>query len=228
LGPAFSSSRDCTLEQTVRMDAAAWDQRYAVSTSFAPTGPDPLVSTELADLRPGDAIDLACGLGRNAIWLAARGWRVTGVDFSSVALSQAAELSRAAGVDKSTQWILADLLAFAPLAAFDCALLSYLQLEPHSRRAVVRRAFGSLRLGGTFLLVAHDSTNLTEGTGGPQDPSVLYSADDVLGDLAGERFDVVRAERAARVVDVTSRGHEHLGEPATTAYDAVVRLERLD
>jgi SAM-dependent methyltransferase len=208
------------------MDAAAWDQRYAVSTSLGSTGPDPVVSAELADLPTGEAIDLACGLGRNAIWLAARGWRVAGVDFSSVALSRAAELSQVAGVNSSTQWILADLLAFEPLAAFDVALISYLQLEPQLRRAVVRRAFGSLRPGGTFLLVAHDSTNLTEGTGGPQDPSVLYSAEDVLGDLAGERVDVVRAERAARVVDVTSRGHEHPGEPATTAYDAVVRLER--
>ena len=52
--------------------------------------------------------------------------------------------------------------------------------------------------GGTFLLVAHDTTNLTEGTGGPQDAAVLLTAEDVLDDLEGDDVDVVRAERVAR------------------------------
>ena len=59
--------------------------------------------------------------------------------------------------------------------------------------------------------MAHDSTNLTEGTGGPQDPSVLYTAEDVLGDLDGEPFDVVRAERVARAVQPAD--DEHGGTP---------------
>ena len=63
-------------------------------------------------------------------------------------------------------------------------------------------------------MIAHDSTNLTEGTGGPQDPAVLYTADDVLDDLADADLEVVRAERVARVVD------------AGTAWDALVRVVR--
>ena len=89
------------------------------------------------------------------------------------------------------------------------------------RRAAVRGAFASLRLGGTLLLVAHDSTNLTEGVGGPQDPEVLMTAEEVLGDLDGERFEVERAERVTREV-VQPDGSTR------TAYDALVRVVRRD
>jgi hypothetical protein len=80
-----------------------------------------------------------------------------------------------------------------------------------------------LREGGTFFLVAHDSTNLTEGTGGPQDASVLFTAEEVLADLDGERFDVERAERVPRVV---APDDDHRGEAARTAYDCLVRVVR--
>ena len=76
-----------------------------------------------------------------------------------------------------------------------------------------------MRVGGTFLLVAHDSTNLTEGTGGPQDPGVLMTAEDVLSDLGGETFEVQRAERVAREVPQPEGG-------TRTAYDALVRVVR--
>ena len=78
---------------------------------------------------------------------------------------------------------------------YDLVVLAYLQLAEDERRTAVRRAFGALRVGGTFFLVAHDSTNLTEGTGGPTDASVLYTAEEVLADLDGERFEVERAGR---------------------------------
>jgi hypothetical protein len=78
-----------------------------------------------------------------------------------------------------------------------------------------------LARGGTLLLVAHDSTNLTEGTGGPQDPSVLMTAEDVLTDLGGETFEVQRAGRVARIV-----GDGHGEEPTATAWDCLVRVVR--
>ena len=82
--------------------------------------------------------------------------------------------------------------------------------------------------GGTFFLVAHDSTNLTEGTGGPQDPALLMTAQDVLDDLTagGAGVEVVRAERVAREVAAQPSGDErgHGDEPARTAYDCLVRL----
>jgi hypothetical protein len=91
----------------------------------------------------------------------------------------------------------------------------------------VRGAFGALRTGGTLLLVAHDSTNLLEGAGGPQDPAVLMSADDVLADLGGEAFEVIRAERVARTVEPEHGGEPHgPGRPHRVAWDCLVRVER--
>ena len=75
------------------MDADAWDQRYAASELVWSQEPNQFVAAELADLPPGTAVDLAGGEGRNAIWLASRGWSATAVDFSQVALDKGARLA---------------------------------------------------------------------------------------------------------------------------------------
>ena len=203
------------------MDAQAWDERYAAARQWSVT-PNTFVAERLADLSPARAVDLACGEGRNAIWLAARGWQVTAIDFSSVAI----ERGRASAGDlPGLTWVVGDALS-APLPESDLVVLAYLQLPADERRAVVRRAWEALAPGGTFFLVAHDSTNLTEGTGGPQDASVLYTADDVLADLDGldgSPAAVVTAERVARAV-ATDDGHG--GSVDSTAWDALVHLVR--
>jgi SAM-dependent methyltransferase len=204
------------------MDARAWDERYAASELVWSGTPNQFVAEELDDLPPGRALDLAAGEGRNALWLAGRGWQVTAVDFSQVGLDKGRALARRHGLD--VRWVCADVLTYDPGAgSYDLAVLAYLQLAADQRRTAVRSAFGALRPGGTFLLVAHDSTNLTEGTGGPSDASVLFTAEEVLADLDGERFDVQRAERVARVV---RPDEAHRGDPDRTAYDALVRLIR--
>lgn len=201
------------------MDAEAWDERYAASELVWSAEPNRFVAEELADLPPGRAVDLAAGEGRNAIWLARRGWRVTAVDFSPVALDKGARLAG----DTEVEWVVADATEWRPEVPVDLVVIAYLQLPAAPRRAANRHAVESLRPGGTFLLVAHDSTNLAEGTGGPQDPAVLMTADDVLADLDGIEVDVERAGRVAREV-VT--GDDHRGEAAATAWDCLVRLTR--
>ena len=201
------------------MDSTAWDERYAATEQVWSRGPNQFVKAELAELPTGTALDLACGEGRNALWLASRGWDVTAVDFASVAVERGRRLAR----DLPVAWVVGDVLT-VELPEVDLAVLAYLQLPAAERRTAVRVGFGALAVGGTLLVVAHDSTNLAEGTGGPQDPAVLYTAEEVLGDLDGERFDVVRAERVQRVVPA---GDEHRGEPDRTAYDALVRLVRI-
>ena len=201
------------------MDANAWDERYAASELVWSAGPNRFVAEELADLPPGTAVDLAAGEGRNAIWLARRGWSVTAVDFSQVALDKGRTLAG----DTALEWVCADATTWRPAQSVDLVVVAYLQLPADQRRAAVRGAVESLAPGGTFLLVAHDSTNLTEGTGGPQDPAVLMTAEDVLADLDGLPLEVVRAERVAREV---SPGDDHRGEPARTAWDCLVRVVR--
>ena len=201
------------------MDAHAWDERYAAAAQVWSTAPNQFVEASLADLPAGDALDLACGEGRNAIWLASRGWRVTAADFSAVAVDRGRRLAGDLAID----WRVGDALV-EDLPEVDLVLLAYLHLPADERTAVVRRAWSALRPGGTFFVVAHDLTNLTEGTGGPQDASVLCTAEDVVSNLASEPgVEVVRAERVAR--DVTA-GDAHGGEERRTAWDHVVHLRR--
>lgn len=198
------------------MDADAWDARYAASDLVWSAEPNVFVEQELGDLGPGRAVDLACGEGRNAIWLARRGWAVTAVDFSQVALDKGLRLAG----DLPVTWLCADATQWRG-EGFDLAVTAYLQVGAAARQAAVRNALESLAPGGTLLVVAHDSTNISEGTGGPQDPRVLYTAEDVLADLAGLAFETVRAERVARVVPAPD-GHGDAG----TAWDALVRVRR--
>lgn len=210
------------------MDASAWDQRYAAVDHVWSLEPNRFVAAELADLAPGRALDLACGEGRNAIWLARCGWHVTAVDFSPVAVDRARRFAGHLDGARPVTWVVGDVMT-AALPESDLVVMAYLQLPPDQRRAVVRRAFAALASGGTLFVVAHDSTNLTEGTGGPQDPSVLYTAEDVLSDLtedawpADETVEIVRAQRVARVVP---QQDEHGGRAEATAWDALARVVR--
>jgi SAM-dependent methyltransferase len=197
------------------VDAEAWNERYRTSELMWSAGPNQFVEAELADLTPGRAVDLAAGEGRNAIWLARRGWQVTAVDFSQVALDKGREIAG----DLPIAWVCADATTWREDASYDVGVLAYLQLRAAERRAAHRNAFAALRTGGTLLVVAHDSTNLAEGTGGPQDPDVLLTAEDVLADLDGEAFEVVRAGRVEREVAQPDGG-------SRTAYDALVRVVR--
>jgi SAM-dependent methyltransferase len=200
------------------VDSQQWDERYSGTEFEWTTRPNQFVATELAGLTPGRALDLAAGEGRNAVWLAERGWRVTAVDFSRVGLEKGRKLSAARGVDEAqVDWIVADLRDYEPeRGTYDLALIAYLQVSPQVRAAVLARAAAALAPGGTMFVVGHDLTNLTEGVGGPQDPDVLYTPEALRSELPGLR--ILRAERVHRAVDRD-------GGPAT-AVDTLVRAVR--
>ncbi|MFJ4184675.1 class I SAM-dependent methyltransferase [Kitasatospora sp. NPDC089509] len=208
------------------MDSQGWDDRYAASDLVWGAAPNRWVVDELTGHAPGHALDLAAGEGRNAIWLAARGWEVTGLDFSAVALERAERLTAELPdevADRLT-WRHGDARAFdLPAAGYDLVLVAYLQLPAQDRRAALRRAAEALAPGGTLLVIGHDLSNLTDGVGGPQDPAVLFTPEDVLADLADHHLRTVRAERVHRTV-----GDEpgHRNALTGVAIDALVRLER--
>lgn len=204
------------------MDAQDWDRRYASAELIWSATPNQFVEEALRDHPPGRAVDLAAGEGRNALWLASLGWEVTAVDFSEIGLGKGRAVEATITTAHPVSWVCADVLSWHAETEFDLALIAYLQLPEHQRRDAVRRAFAALRRGGELFWVAHDSTNIVEGTGGPQDPAVLMSADDVLADLGGEAFEVLRAERVPRTVEP-----EHRGEPGRTAYDCLVHVRRV-
>jgi len=206
------------ISESGHVDSQQWDERYSGTEFEWTTRPNQFVAAELADLPPGRALDLAAGEGRNTVWLAGRGWRVTAVDFSLVGLDKGRKLSAARGVDEAqVDWIVADLRDYEPERdAYDLALIAYLQVSPALRATVLARAAAALAPAGTAFVVGHDLANLTEGVGGPQDPDVLYTPEAVRAELPGLR--VVWAGRVRRPV-------ERDGGTAT-AVDTLVRAVR--
>ena len=172
-----------------------WDERHAAEAPIESREPDPILIEEIKGLRPGRALDLGTGDGRNAVWLATQGWKVTAVDFSSVALDRGRMLAKARRVD--VEWELVDLLEWMPPAgAFDLVALFFIHLPPDERRGVYARAAAAVASGGTLLIVGHDRTNLTDGVGGPQDPDLLFTPNEIVTELHG--FTVVRAQALRR------------------------------
>jgi SAM-dependent methyltransferase len=173
-----------------------WDERHAARDPIEDRAPDPTLVEVAEGLAPGTALDLGCGDGRNASWLAGAGWRVTGVDFSAVGLARAATRAEEWGL--AVDWLQADLLTWTPpAAAFDLVLLMFIHLPAAERERVYRIAAAAVAPGGTLLVVGHDRSNLVDGAGGPQDPDVLFTAGEIATSL-GPGFDVVRAETVRR------------------------------
>ncbi len=163
------------------MDAEAWDERYQATEMLWSPGPNIWVERRLADVEPGRGLDLAAGEGRNAIWLAQRGWEMTAVDFSGVAIERGRRLS------DEVEFIEADVLTWEPEdKGFDLVLIAYLQLEAEPLSDIVRRATTWVNPGGELFMVGHDISNLDEGVGGPQVAEILWDLDlmlEWLGDL---------------------------------------------
>ncbi|MHB8060383.1 MAG: class I SAM-dependent methyltransferase [Gaiellaceae bacterium] len=199
------------------MDREDWNCRYQGDDLLWTDRPNRSLVAETDGLAPGRALDLACGEGRNAVWLAERGWQVTGVDFAPVALDKARRLAEQRGV--KVDWVCADLLEYAPPPeTFALVIIFYLQMPDKARRAIFPRATSAVAPGGTLLLVAHDPDNLEHGFGGPRDPAVLYSTEQAAADLTG--LEIERAESVVRSVE-TADGPRR-------AIDALVRARRTE
>jgi SAM-dependent methyltransferase len=200
------------------LDRSDWNARYAATDLVWGVDPNRFVVAELEGRTPqGRALDLACGEGRNAIWLAEQGWNVTAVDFSDVAIERARKLAGRRGVD--VEWLCADLTFYEPpMRAFQLVLIAYLQLPWDELRAVLARAAAALAPGGELLMIGHARSNLSDGVGGPRDPAVLWTPDEIDGAFRAFGLDVQRCEHVRRAVD-TPDGHRE-------AVDVLARASR--
>lgn len=178
------------------MDANAWDERYRSAGLLWSAGPNKFVAERLEDEPPGVGIDLASGEGRNAIWLASKGWKMTAVDFSSVALDRGREMS-----DGNVEFVEANVLDWEPTEKVDLVLIAYLHIEAEFLSDIVRRAAGWLSPGGQLFMVGHDVTNIDEGIGGPQVPEILWDLD-LLVEWVGPLLDIVEGGIVKRPVEV--------------------------
>jgi SAM-dependent methyltransferase len=177
------------------LDAEAWDSRYRAAADAGgrtwSVEPHRELQRIAGGLATGRALDLACGDGRNATWLARHGWSVTAVDFSAEAL----DLARS-HAPEGVDWVLADVAAWEPAQRFDLIVVTYLQLPAEPMTAVLARAAGWLEPGGTLLVISHDVENLAAGAPGPRNPAVLHTPELLRSAVAGLR--VLTAERYHR------------------------------
>ena len=186
-----------------------WDERYAASDRVWSAGPNAEVERIVGAWSPdrsrpggGRALDLGAGEGRHAVWLAARGWRVTAVDFSAVGLGKGEAEASARGL--RIDWAVADARSWQPAdgVLFDLVLVAYLHLPED----VLSRTTRWLAPGGAIVVVGHALRNLTDGVGGPSDPALLHTTEALREATAGltvERCEeVVRPTDAGDAIDV--------------------------
>ena len=196
------------------MTSHEWDERYSGEGLVWRSAPNQFLVAETLDLRPGRAVGVACGEGRNAIWLAEQGWEVTGLDFSPVGLAKAERLADQRGVDVT--WVESAVEDWAPSReGFDLVAVLYLQLPGPARQEALSRAALAVAPGGKLLVVAHDLENLAHGYGGPQDPDVLYQVHEVTDLVIDAGLTVGRADRTVRVVNTDSGRREALDTVVT-------------
>ena len=138
------------------MDKTSWNERYSGSDLVWPTSPNRWVVAQLEGHIPGDALDLGCGEGRNAMWLAEQGWALTAVDFAENALAKARQEAAAVLAPADAErisWVQGDVLTYEmPTSAYDLVLSTYVHLPDYERREMLRNCVRALRPGGTVRL----------------------------------------------------------------------------
>ncbi len=181
------------MEQEETWGPQAWDVRYEAKRVWSKE-PNRFLVDVASELNPGRALDLGAGEGRNAIWLAERGWEVTAADFSAVGVARGKADAEERGVE--VDWRVEDVLSLRTKpGSFDLVVISYLHLPPDHLGRVFALAATSVACGGYVLVVGHDRENLTQGYGGPRDPEVLYS-----GEMMERAFPNLRLYRNERVI----------------------------
>jgi SAM-dependent methyltransferase len=185
----------------IRFDEASWEERYRTAPALWSGRANPQLVAEAAGLHPGRALDAGSGEGGDALWLAGRGWRVTGVDFSTVALDRAAAEAGRLGVE--VEWVHADLTCWGPpTGAFDLVSAQYLHLPPHDLDPALARLAAAVAPGGSLLVVGHRPSELHTG------PLEMFSsAQQVAATLDPAAWDVVVCEDRPRTAAGPS-GHE--------------------
>jgi SAM-dependent methyltransferase len=204
------------------MGEAFWDERYLSRDALWSGQPNPQLVAEVEALRPGWALDVGCGEGADALWLAGRGWQVTAVDISGAALERARLHAAEAGDDVAAriEWVRADIIAYDPGSRrFDLVSAQFLHLPGDLRDALHLRLARSVGPGGVLLLVAHDPTDLETTVGRPPFPDFFATAEQVAAALHPDEWEVLVAEARPRMA-TDGEGRQ------VTIHDAVAQARR--
>jgi SAM-dependent methyltransferase len=179
-----------------------WDARYAESDRIWSGRPNPRLVEQIADLPPGDALDVGAGEGADAVWLAQHGWRVTALDVSEVALARVAAHATDARVGDQVTTLHHDVMSGHPLPGeFHLVSAQYLH-PPTDRFAEITNLLGAaVRPGGRLLIVGHHPDDLATGLrSGHGHPELLFTPDKVVAALDPQEWDVLTAGAPTREV----------------------------
>jgi SAM-dependent methyltransferase len=195
---------------------AFWNERYRSHPKLWSGRPNAHLVDQTSDLVPGTALDVGCGEGADAVWLAEHGWRVTAVDIATVALERAAANAGTLPIE----WRQADLIGWDPAPGrYDLISAQYVHLPPEPRDTLFRRLAAAVTPGGTLLVVGHHPSDLSTEMSRPDVPELLFTVEDLKPLLDPAEWEVVTDMAAPR--DTTTPE----GRPVTI-HDAVFRACR--
>jgi SAM-dependent methyltransferase len=189
-------------------DHASWEERYRDAPALWSGRVNPPLVTETAGLTPGRALDVGCGEGGDALWLAGQGWQVTGLDWSEVALARAAEHAATAGLTERVEWVQGDIDSWTPPAAtYDLVTAHFLHPTADQRHALVPRLAAAVVPGGTLLWVGHPYDEERAAIWGADR---FVTATEVAADLDPAQWEVLVAAHQPR--SGADDGHHHADE----------------
>lgn len=198
------------------MDAQYWDETYRGKPQLFSGAPNGVLLTEATGLPPGHALDLGCGEGADAHWLARRGWRVTAVDISPTALRRAADA--APDLADQVAWTAADLTRTPPRPhAFDLVTAHYFPLPRTPDHTALRGVLEAVAPGGTLLFTGHDLADLPDHVEREFSPHDFYQPAEVAALLGPEWTVLVDETRPRATPAPPGTGHTH---------DTVLRARR--
>jgi thioredoxin reductase/SAM-dependent methyltransferase len=207
------------VELRAMFEPASWEERYSGADHVWSGQANPTLVSDATPLRPGTALDVGSGEGGDALWLAARGWRVTGVDFATAALARSAARAAELGLADRVEWVHADVRTWTPAGTYDLVSAQYMHQPPARQRDLVRRLAAAVAPGGTLLVVLHDAHDLAAGAHRPHAPEMFMPATELAALLDPAEWEVV----AAGVRPREARKHE--GEDIVV-HDAVLNARR--
>jgi SAM-dependent methyltransferase len=187
-------------DSTEMFTEAFWDERYRSGATTWSGNPNPHLVDQVAGLAPGRALDIGSGDGADAIWLAQRGWQVTGADVSNVALAMSAERAATAGpeVAERITWEQADFLSWDPAPRrFDLVSAQFMHLPAEAFAALYRRLTPAVRPGGTILVVLHHPSDLATSVGRWGHEEMFRTPDEVI-DVLGPEWEIELAAAPRR------------------------------
>jgi SAM-dependent methyltransferase len=201
-------------------DRSFWEGRWSQALRehgdrVAQRPPTTHLTAEIGDLPPGRALDAGCGHGSDTLWLAARGWQVTAIDFSATALAFARSTAEAMGPDiaERINWIEADLGTWTPQPdEYDLVVSLYVHVAGSVEEMVQRMAIG-VADSGTLFLVGHRPIDPATGAPTAAAGQVQVSVEEARAALDPDRWALAVAEDRPRPT-------------AGTGVDAVIRARR--